>query len=236
MRAIAISDIHGHAATFRELVEEQVILSKQDKLFLLGDYVHRGPDYKGVFDYILELKGEGYQVEMLLGNHEFIWFDELCSSGSNLLSRPFRMTNEAFQKEYEKFLNKKKLNIAPKYKALLKDCKFYAEYENFIFVHAGLDFTKKDPFADKYELVWTRKMHEHLNEKWLAGRKIIHGHTPKKEAEIRYRIKSNKSTIGIDNGCFMTQLRGMGQLCALDVTNMELYFQENIDKNKWHFW
>ena len=39
-RVIAISDIHGHIKTFRELLEDRVQLTKEDKLFLLGDYVH----------------------------------------------------------------------------------------------------------------------------------------------------------------------------------------------------
>ena len=54
MRIIAVSDIHGHIKTFKKLLENQIQFTKEDKLFLLGDYVHRGPNGEGVFDYILK--------------------------------------------------------------------------------------------------------------------------------------------------------------------------------------
>ena len=62
-----ISDIHGCYKTFRCLVEEVIGLSKADLLFLLGDYVDRGPSSKAVLDYILQLKDERYQLFPLRG-------------------------------------------------------------------------------------------------------------------------------------------------------------------------
>ena len=54
-RRFAISDIHGCSMTFEALLS-QIHLKKEDQLFLLGDYVNRGPDSAGVIDKILELK------------------------------------------------------------------------------------------------------------------------------------------------------------------------------------
>ena len=70
MRKIAISDIHGCIRTFRYLLEEKIRLQPEDHLFLLGDFIDRGPNSKGVIDYILELQQSGYQLTCLLGNHE----------------------------------------------------------------------------------------------------------------------------------------------------------------------
>ena len=69
MRKFAISDIHGCAATFKKLLNE-VDFNTADELYLLGDYVSRGPDSKGVFDHIFRLQELGHFVKCLRGNHE----------------------------------------------------------------------------------------------------------------------------------------------------------------------
>lgn len=68
----AIGDIHGCPKTFQHLVQNQIQLKKEDHLYLLGDYVNRGPDSGGIIDFILELQNQGYQVFALKGNHESI--------------------------------------------------------------------------------------------------------------------------------------------------------------------
>ena len=201
MRIIAISDIHAHGRTLRRLLEEQVILTKEDKLFLLGDYVHRGPSYERVFDYIIDLKKQGYQIQGLYGNHEFIWERELATKRETIPSR---------------------------YLPFFKSLEFYIEYENFIFVHAGLNFNNKNPYSSEEDLVWIRNWYDTIDYDWLNERTIIHGHTPVLEENIRWRVDNQMQAIGIDNGCFVKKIPGMGKLCALDLTNWKLYFQENI--------
>lgn len=66
----AISDIHGCYKTFQRLVEEGIRLTKFDQLFLLGDYVDRGPSSKAVLDYIIGLMEEEFNIFPLRGNHE----------------------------------------------------------------------------------------------------------------------------------------------------------------------
>src|SRR5206468_1142288 len=41
-----------------------------DLVVLLGDYVDRGPDTRGVLDRIIELKRQGTKLICLRGNHE----------------------------------------------------------------------------------------------------------------------------------------------------------------------
>lgn len=36
----------------------------------LGDYIDRGPDSKGLIDYLIKLKDDGYRLRFLKGNHE----------------------------------------------------------------------------------------------------------------------------------------------------------------------
>ena len=64
-RTFAIGDLHGCSRTFRKLILENINLQKEDELYCLGDYVDRGPDSKGVIDFILELKEKGYKVQIM---------------------------------------------------------------------------------------------------------------------------------------------------------------------------
>src|SRR5262245_34440427 len=68
MRVLAIGDIHGCLRAFDDLLE-WVAPTPEDKLILLGDYVDRGPDSRGVLDRILELRPR-LNLICLRGNHE----------------------------------------------------------------------------------------------------------------------------------------------------------------------
>ena len=81
MRRFAISDIHGCRATFEKMLTEVLQLQKEDTLYLLGDYIDRGPDSRGVIDHIWALQKEGYQVHCLRGNHEQMLLDEVDKDG-----------------------------------------------------------------------------------------------------------------------------------------------------------
>ncbi len=65
-----IPDIHGYSGTLQALIEEQIKPSRNDTIYFLGDYIDRGPDSKGVIDYIIDLKEDDYNIRTLRGNHE----------------------------------------------------------------------------------------------------------------------------------------------------------------------
>ncbi len=65
-----IPDIHGCSRSLRALIEDQIVPSLDDQLLFLGDYVDRGPDSKGVIDYVIWLQARGYNTVTLKGNHE----------------------------------------------------------------------------------------------------------------------------------------------------------------------
>jgi serine/threonine protein phosphatase 1 len=69
MTRYAIGDIHGGAKTFQAL-SDSLSLKHSDRLYLLGDYVDRGNDSKGVLDIILGLTDSGYYIRPVRGNHD----------------------------------------------------------------------------------------------------------------------------------------------------------------------
>ena len=71
MKIYSMSDIHGCLQEF-EAALEMIDLSGQNKLILLGDYVHSGPDSYGVLRKIMSLQQKygNEKVIALMGNHE----------------------------------------------------------------------------------------------------------------------------------------------------------------------
>ena len=56
-RILAIGDVHGCLASLKQLVD-WVKPKKGDTVVMLGDYVDRGPNSKGVVEYLLGWKLE----------------------------------------------------------------------------------------------------------------------------------------------------------------------------------
>ena len=80
-----MSDIHGCLAEFEDalsLVLDDIEQGKA-KLVLLGDYIHGGPDNRGVLDRIMRLRERfgSDRIIALLGNH-----DEWVVNGSSTIS------------------------------------------------------------------------------------------------------------------------------------------------------
>ncbi len=73
----AVGDIHGRRDLFERLLAQiaadagEVPAAERPLLVLLGDYVDRGPDSRGVIDAVLtEVLGDRFEVRALMGNHE----------------------------------------------------------------------------------------------------------------------------------------------------------------------
>src|SRR5436305_1471472 len=69
----AIGDIHGMLGPLKELVSKCIqhtgVLERPIKFVFVGDYIDRGPNSRGVIDFLIEL-AEKYECVFLRGNHE----------------------------------------------------------------------------------------------------------------------------------------------------------------------
>src|SRR5687768_14207517 len=74
-RAIAIGDIHGCHDALRAVLDA-VAPSASDTIVVLGDYIDRGPDSRGVLDCLIDL-AQGCRVVPLLGDHEQLLLDAI---------------------------------------------------------------------------------------------------------------------------------------------------------------
>ena len=220
MNKYAIGDLHGCSKTFRKLVTDVIKLKKTDELYCLGDYVDRGPDSKGVIDFILELREQGYTVYTLRGNHDQMMMD----SGNNRENFRHWVQNGG-SATLKSFGIESYDQLDSKYKTFFYETQYYLETGKYILVHAGLNFKDDDPFQDTHSMMWIRGFR--VDENKLAGRIIVHGHTPLPLEVIL--TQADQNVIDLDGGCVYRQLTGMGYLVALNLNSGEFITQENCE-------
>ena len=78
MRLIAIGDIHGQLQKLERLMDK-VRPTERDRLVFLGDYIDRGPDSKGVVDFLIRFAACCPQTIFLRGNHEQLFLDAMVT-------------------------------------------------------------------------------------------------------------------------------------------------------------
>jgi serine/threonine protein phosphatase 1 len=218
-RAYAIGDIHGCAKTFRTLLFKTLRVQREDKIICIGDYIDRGPDSKGVIDQILELRKKGYDIIMLRGNHEQIMLD----SGDSLEDYFLWLKNGGAE-TLDSFGAESYAQLATHYREFFERTLYWHAWEQYILVHAGLNFNIPDPLSDHHAMLWTRETE--VDAGWLGERIVVHGHTPMPKDEI---LRQRGQNINIDGGCVYPYRLGMGWLTALELNSMTFYTVENVD-------
>ncbi|MEM8525843.1 MAG: metallophosphoesterase family protein [Bacteroidota bacterium] len=226
MAKYAISDIHGCLNTFQALLEK-IDLKPTDELYLLGDYIDRGPDSKGVIGHILELQKENYKIQCLRGNHEQMMLDTM-SGNDRHANIWIRNGGEETLKSYFKI----EKDIPDDHIYFLDDLQSYQKIEGYYLVHAGFNFTYPNPLSDKENMLWMRGWYRSINYTWLGEDIIVHGHTPINRAAMEAQLEkvAQLPVINIDGGCVYKDIRPeQGWLVALDLEEKILTFQKNID-------
>lgn len=219
MRTFVITDIHGNNEAFRKALK-YVKLKRADTLILLGDYIDKGYDSKGVLDTILLLQESGFNLVCLKGNHEQMLLDsfEDKTKYNNWILNGGKETLSSF-------LTSSIEKIPHKYIKLLNSFKYYHLIDNFIFVHAALNMNIENPFADVKTILWERNPEKHINLEWLKDRFIIHGHNPTNRDLIKRNIENNEKLICLDNGAFINK-DGFGSVCILELETFVVNFIE----------
>jgi serine/threonine protein phosphatase 1 len=228
-----IPDIHGCSKTLQALLENHIRPSKYDWLYFLGDYIDRGPDSKGVIDIIQKLQREQYNIRLLRGNHE-----DFCLQayehrtqirdfipGRSIISQWKR---HGGKETMESFGVKKPSEIPEKYIRWMSKLEYFIELDNFLIVHAGFNFEMDDPFEDEQSMLWIRDFIPDKDK--LGGKTVIHGHVPI-NLEMIYHLKDHPAYqyIDIDNGIYMVDREGFGNLVALELNSRDLAIQYNLD-------
>lgn len=217
-RRLVITDIHGCAKTFQKLLDK-VQLTEDDQLFILGDFINRGPRSLQVVDTVLKLTRDGFDVFPLMGNHEETVLHILKEQPAEL---PMLLKS----RNSLNLLNKRGI-IRKRVFRFIRALPYYYQLDDVYLVHAGFNMKAENPFLDKHAMVWVRNF---FIEKKLNKRRVLFGHTPTKLSKIQTAVDSKTKYLCLDNGCSHTYLgKEYGRLLCYDLDSGELYKQKNID-------
>ena len=229
----AIGDIHGCYKTLLKLLNDNLGIGQDDELYFVGDFIDRGPGSRQVVDYLLELKSAGYHVYAVRGNHEEMlldaWQNQTYDQFILWMMNGAESTLKSYGIETYQQMEEAVVNELPgSHLDFYRKLPYYIELEDYIIVHAGINFQADEPFKDTRSMVWCRDCRNHFE---LSGhRAIVCGHTPTPLESIRKRVKKkNSDEFNVDAGCVYKGHDGMGNLVALDLDSLTIHWEVNID-------
>jgi serine/threonine protein phosphatase 1 len=173
-KTYAIGDIHGSLAKLRDLIGhcERDADGEPMTLIFIGDYIDRGPDSRGVVDYVMSLEAKlGANAIVLKGNHEELAlaaYDGSMSAGNWLLN--------GGDKALRSYGITKARELPADHVAWFRALRLSFDDGQRLFVHAGIDPARPLDDQDPHDLVWIRE--PFLSDARDHGRLIVHGHTP----------------------------------------------------------
>ncbi|MCP5536743.1 MAG: serine/threonine protein phosphatase [Akkermansiaceae bacterium] len=207
MRTLVIGDIHGSLSALKAL-GEYVDFAPDDTIVTLGDYIDRGPNSKGVLDYLIELR-KSHQLITLKGNHEVM----MVNARDSEQERYFWLLNGG-EATLDSFRAANLKYIDPVYWDFIASCGRYYETGHHIIAHAGLEPETDLALQDDRNLYWRRILE---TEPHKSGKTLVCGHTPQK----------NGVPLVLDHAiCIDTFACGGGWLTCLDL-NTHQYWQAN---------
>ncbi|MEO0412885.1 MAG: metallophosphoesterase family protein [Pseudomonadota bacterium] len=212
-RVYAVGDVHGRSDLFDALMK---LIGKDVKgfdghseLVLLGDYVDRGADTKGILDRMLSGDLPCDKHIFLRGNHEdaMLSFVDGYSNSSNWLSYGGIETLDSYGIDAQDVLDKasdapetlRKLmrkRIPGDHFKLLKRLPFSHTNGDYLFVHAGIRPKVPIKAQNFDDFLWIRE--EFLTHKKPFERFVVHGHTISDKPDVQM------NRIGIDTGAYRT--------------------------------
>lgn len=189
-RIFAVGDIHGCLDKLISLMGILDAEPERDTLLFVGDYIDRGPESKGVVDYLIDLAGQYSHVIFLKGNHEQML--DLYLKGRDRLAFLANGGYATLSSYSWDIQSDEKVPIPEEHLDFFRNLRLCYETEAYIFVHAGLKSNIPLEEQDEWDMLWVRD--EFIYSDFDFGKRVIFGHTPFRTP----LIFDNK--IGIDTG------------------------------------
>jgi serine/threonine protein phosphatase 1 len=224
-RRFVATDLHGCFRTFRHLVERELRLRPADTLYLLGDYVNKGPDSGGVLEYLMLLQDFGFQIHCLRGNHD----QELLDAAHGRHEKMW-VTEAERAMTLASFGVQQVEAIPAKYLAWLDALPYELELPDFVLVHAGYNFALPPAQMRQDHQTMLNTKHFVFDPTRLAGKRLLHGHVPTPFAQVQAQAAAHAGAIGLDTGCVYRHNSELRHLAALNLDTWQLHLVENHEK------
>ena len=231
----AVGDVHGRLDLLDVLLKrigddaDRHPSDSTREVVMLGDYIDRGPDSKGVVDRLLESPLQGFRQVYLKGNHEdaLLEFLDGLSDGLDWLSYGGLETLLSYGVPLRHMPNspaavaelRRELSRAlPKaHEEFFRRTVHQHTVGDYVFVHAGVRPGSPLDAQIPTDLMWIRD--DFLRSRLpLPGHIVVHGHTiVDMPQDLRYRIN-------VDPGAFIS-----GRLTCLVLRGPDRRFITTLD-------
>jgi serine/threonine protein phosphatase 1 len=184
-RTYALSDIHGCLDKLERLVARCRADAGGEvaQFVFLGDYIDRGPDSRGVLEFVIGMQRNAPdRVICLAGNHE--------DMALNTIDEPGEADHWIARNGGDKMLHSYGVTDPSKlpddHVAWLRALKTHHDDGRRFFVHAGIDPSRPLDRQSRRDMLWMRE--PFLSDTRDYGRFIVHGHTPQKGGQPDLRV------------------------------------------------
>jgi serine/threonine protein phosphatase 1 len=210
----AIGDVHGRLDLLKPLIDAiRVDAATSDArlktVIFLGDYIDRGPDSRGVIQYLATMpKDEGIQWRFLKGNHEEAMLDFLndpaegakwCEYGGDAALASYGLKPPEMKHRVEAWARvaadlDHKVSAAER--GFLENLEFSLSIGDYFFTHAGARPGQPLDRQTQRDLMWIRN--SFLDSDAPFEKVVVHGHTATETVYADHR------RIGIDTKAYVS--------------------------------
>ena len=219
-----LADIHGRKEKFKRILEK-INLRAEDKLFILGDVIDRGPDGITLLQEIIV----NPQIILLLGNHEHMMREALEHPNSEMdLHRWYSNGGRVTHNAYKKLPDDEQQIVLNFIKGLPVNLSIIHNDHKYLLVHGAPLSMYTNQFYEYLDAeqfsVWHRL---HNDTPVPEGETIIFGHTPTMhytDGSMPQKIWHGNGLIDLDCGCAYPEYGG--QLGCLCLDTMKEYYSD----------
>lgn len=165
----AVGDVHGRLDLLERAwaAMEAHARGRAARVVFLGDYVDRGPDSRGVIEFVMRAQAEG-AATCLKGNHEAMMVDALRGAAP----MPWWLGNGG-----DATLASYRGAVAPEHLEWMDALPLLHRDPHRIYVHAGLKPGVALENQDEETCLWIRERFLRAGAEELPAH-VVHGHTP----------------------------------------------------------
>lgn len=210
--AWAVGDVHGRLDLLKTLVDAIISDARTTSadrrvVIFLGDYVDRGPESRGVLQYLAGLpRDQGIEWRFLKGNHEEAMLDFLedpsagarwCEYGGDatLASYGLRLPDMRHMIEaWAHIAADLDHKLTSRERTFLEDLELSVSLGDYFFAHAGARPGESLEGQTTRDLMWIRN--SFLESDVVFEKVVVHGHTPTPDVYADHR------RIGVDTKAY----------------------------------
>jgi serine/threonine protein phosphatase 1 len=218
MRLYAIGDVHGCRDLLAEMharIDAEIARDRPAdwRVVHVGDYCDRGPDTRGVIDFLIARMAADSRVICLRGNHDEGFRSFLASrpgagifinNGGETTAASYGVEADFSPPAIERTRAALVRAVPDAHVAFLAALPYATVVGDFFLCHAGIRPGVPLERQDPQDLIWIRE--RFLDDPQLHPRVIVHGHTPAEAVELR------PNRVNVDTRAFAS-----GRLSALMV-------------------